>query len=104
MPGYVETGFYGGVSADLPYFRKKTMGCLVQGDRLDHAGSLELHGMRDGDTNDPDVCLCLSIGPAVYGSDFLFSWVFWHVSWMSPEKPLSPTYNSFKVFLRNADI
>ncbi len=80
------------------------MGCLVHGDRLNQADSLEFHVMRDGDTNDPDDRPCLPIGPAVYWSDFSFSLVFWHVSGMSPEKPLSPTYNSFKVSLRNADI
>ncbi len=31
LSGYVDTGFYG-VSADAPYCRKKTIGCLVQGD------------------------------------------------------------------------
>ncbi len=102
LPGYVGTGFYG-VSADVPYCRKKTMGCLVQWDRLSQAGSLECRVIRDGDMTDPDVCPCLPVGPAVYGADFSFSLVFWQVSGLSPEKPLSPTYNFFKVFLRIAD-
>ena len=59
--------------------------------------------MRDGDTNDPDAHPCLPVGLAVYGSDLLFSLVLWQVSGLSPEKPLSPTYNFFKVFLRSAD-
>ena len=100
--GHVGTGFYG-VSADLPYCPKKTVGCLVQGGRLNQAGSLEFRGMRDGGTNDPDVRPCLPVGPAVYKSDFSFSLVFWQVSVLSPEKPLSPTYSFFKVFLRSAD-
>jgi hypothetical protein len=59
--------------------------------------------MRDGDTTDPDVRPCLPVGPVVYGADFSFSLVFWQVSGLSPEKPLSPMYNLFKVFLRSAD-
>ena len=62
LPGYVETGFYG-MSADLPYCRKKTMGGLVQGVCLNQAGSLEFRVMRDGETNDPDVYPCLPVGP-----------------------------------------
>ncbi len=79
------------------------MGCLVQGDRLNQAVSLEFRVMRDGDTNNPDVRSCLPVGPAVYGSDFSFSLGFWRVPGLSPEKPLSPTYNFLKVFLRSAD-
>jgi hypothetical protein len=83
LPGYVGTGFYG-VSADVPYFRKKTMGCLVQGDNLNQADSLEFRIMRNGDmtpTPDPDVRPCLLVGPAVYGSDFSFSLVFLAGEW-----------------------
>ncbi len=32
-PNCISTGFYG-IGADAPYCRKKVMGCLVQGDRL----------------------------------------------------------------------
>ncbi len=105
LPGYVGTEFYG-VSADVPYCRKKTMGCLVQGDNLNQAGSLKFRVLRDGDMIDPDVRPCLPVGPALYGSDFSYSLVFWQVSGLSPEKPLSPTYSFFKVFkvfLRSAD-
>ncbi len=68
--------FYG-VSADLPYCRKKTMSCLVQGGHLNQAGSLEFRVMRDGDMADPDFQPCLPVGSAVYGADFSFSIVFW---------------------------
>ena len=102
MPGYVGTGFYG-VSADVPYVRKKAMGCLVQGDRLNQAGSLTFRVLRDGDPNNPAVRPCQPVGTAVYGADFSFSLVFWQVSGLSPETPLAPTYNFFKVFLRSAD-
>jgi hypothetical protein len=47
----------------------------VQGDRLNQAGSLEFLVMREGDTNDRDVCPCLLADPAVHGSDFSFSFV-----------------------------
>jgi hypothetical protein len=60
--------------------------------------------MCDGVMTDTDVRPCLPVGPAVYGADFSFSLVFWQVSGLSPEKPLSPTYNFFKLFLRSADI
>ncbi len=98
MPGYAGYGYYG-CSADAPYARKKAMGCLIQGDRLNQAGSLEFCVMRDGDTTNPDVRMCLPDA----GGDFSFSLVFWQVSGLSPEKPLAPTYNFFKVFLRSAD-
>ena len=59
--------------------------------------------MSDGDTTDPDVRPCLPVGPAVDGVGFSFSLVFSQVSGLSPENPLSPTYNFYKVFLRSAD-
>ncbi len=59
--------------------------------------------MRDGDANEPDVRPCLPVGPTVYGADFSLSLVFWQVSGLSPEKPLSPTSKVFKLFLRIAD-
>ncbi len=71
----------------------------MQEDNLNQAGSLEFRVMRYGDMTDPDVHPCLPVGPALYGSDSSFSLVFWQVSGLSPEKPLSPTYNFFKVFL-----
>ncbi len=40
LPGYVSTGIYG-ISGDHPYVRKKAMGAIVQGDRLNQAGSLK---------------------------------------------------------------
>jgi hypothetical protein len=83
LPGYVSTGFYG-VSADVPYIRKETMGCLVQEDRQNQAGSFEFRVIRDGDTTDLDVRPCLPVGPAVHGADFSFSLVFWQVSGLSP--------------------
>jgi hypothetical protein len=101
-PNYVSTGFYG-LSADPPYCRKKAMGCLVQGDRLNQAGSLQFRVLREGDDNDKDVRPCLPVGAEADGGDFSFSLVFWQVSGLSPEQPLSPTYNFFKVFLRSAD-
>ena len=75
----------------------------MQGDHLNQAGSLEFRVMRDGDTNDLDVHPCLPVGPAVHGADFSFSLVFWQVSGLSPEKPLTPTYNFFELFLWSAD-
>ena len=75
LPGYVGTGFYG-ISADEPHLRKKAMGCLVQGDRLNQAGSLCFGVMREGDDNDPYVRPCLPVGSGVSGEDLSFSLVF----------------------------
>ncbi len=79
------------------------MGCLIQGNRFNHAGSLEFRVMRDGDPTDPAVRPCLPVGGGADGGDFSFSLVFWQFSGLSPEKPLAPTYNFFKIFLRSAD-
>jgi hypothetical protein len=102
LPGYAGTGFYG-LSADAPYLRKKAMGAIVQGDRLNQAGSLRFRVMREGDDNDPAVRPCLPVGAGADGADFSFSLVFWQVSGLKPEEPLSLTYDFFKVYLRSAD-
>jgi hypothetical protein len=100
--GYVGTRFYG-LSADAPYCRKKAMGAIVQGDRLNHAGSLRFHVLREGDDNDPAVRPCLPVGAEADGGDFNLCLVFWQVSGLSPAQPLAPNYNFFKVFLLSAD-
>jgi hypothetical protein len=103
MPIYARLGYYG-CSEDAPYSRKEVMGCLIQGDRLSQAGSLESRVMRDGDTtNNPVIRPCLPVGGGASGGGYTFSLVFWQVSSLSLEKPLAPTYNYFKVCLRNAD-
>jgi hypothetical protein len=47
---------------------------------------------------------CLPVGAEADGGDFSLCLVFWQVSDLSPEQPLAPTYNFFKVFLRSADM
>jgi len=79
------------------------MGAVIQGDRLNHAGTLRFWVMRDGDDNDPSVRPCLPVGPNASGADFSFSRVFWQVSGLSPEETISPTYDVFKVYLRSAE-
>ncbi len=79
------------------------MGCLVQGDRLNQAGSLRFRVLRDGDDNDKAVRPYLTVGAEADGGDFSFSLVFLQVSGLSPEQPLAPTYDFFKLFLRSAD-
>ncbi len=69
------------------------MGAIVQGDRLNQAGSLHFRVMRDGDDDDSAVRPCLPVEPAVFDDDFKFSLVFRQVSGLSPEQPLSPTYD-----------
>jgi hypothetical protein len=101
LPGYVSTGFYG-LNGDQPYVRKKATGAIVQGDRLNQAGSLRFQVLRDGDDDDSAVRPCLPVGPAVSGADFRLSMVFWQVSGLSPEQPLRPTYDYFKVYLPGA--
>ncbi len=79
------------------------MGCLVQGDRLNLAGSLRFRILREWDDNGKAVRPCFPAGAEADGGDFSFSLVFWQVSGLSPEQPLAPTYDFYKVFLRNAD-
>ncbi len=59
--------------------------------------------MREWDGDDSAVRPCLPVGPAVYGADFRFNLVFWQFSGLSPEQPLSPTYDYFKFYLRSPD-
>ncbi len=79
------------------------MGAIFQDERLSQVESLRFRVMCDGDDDDSAVRPCLPAGPTVYGADFSFSLVFWQVSGLSPEQPLSPTCDFFKVFLRSAD-
>ena len=75
LPGYAGIEFYG-LSADAPYLRKKTMGAIIQGDRLNQAGTLRFRVMRNGDDNDPSVRPYLPVGPDAPGADFSFSFEF----------------------------
>ncbi len=59
--------------------------------------------VRDGDDVDSAVRPCLPVGTGAYGADFSFSLLFWQVSGLSPEQPLTPTYDFFKAYLRSAD-
>ncbi len=79
------------------------MGAIVQGNRLSQAGSLRFRVLCDGNDDNSAVRPCLLVGPAVYGDDLRFSLVSWQVSGLSPEQPLSPTYDYFKVYLRSAN-
>jgi hypothetical protein len=87
MPGYAGTRFYG-FSADAPYLREKKHGAIIQGDRLNHAGTLRFRVMQDEDDDDPNMRPCLPVGHGADGADFSFSLVFWQVSGLSPEEPL----------------
>ncbi len=102
LPGYVSPGFYG-LSGDQPYVRKSAMGAIVQDDWLNQAGSLRFRVMRDGDDDEFAVRPCLPVGPAAYGADFMFSFMFWQVSHLGPEQPISPTYDFFKVYILSYD-
>ncbi len=73
--GYAGFGYYG-CSADAPYCRKKTLGAIIQGDRLNQPGILRFRVVRDGDDNDPIVRPCLTVGAGADGGDFSFSMVF----------------------------
>jgi hypothetical protein len=58
--------------------------------------------MRDGDDVDETVRPCLPVGVDAYGAYFSFSLMFWQDSGLSPEQPISPTYDFFKAYLRSA--
>jgi hypothetical protein len=79
------------------------MGAIIQGDLLNRAGSLRFRVLRDGDDFESAVRPCLPVGTGAYGADFSFSLVFWQVSGISPEQPISPTYDFFEAYLRSAD-
>jgi hypothetical protein len=102
LPHLRQHRFYG-LSADALYCRKKAMCCLVQGDRLNHADSLRFRVLRDGDDNNKAMRSCLPAVAEADVGDFSFSLMFRQVSGLSPEQPLAPTYDFFKVSLRSAD-
>ncbi len=52
------------------------MDCLVQGDRLNQAGSLRFRFLHDGDDNDKAMRPCLLVGAEANGGEFSFSLVF----------------------------
>ena len=79
---------------------KESNGLASAEERLNQLGSLEFLVMWDGGTTDPDVHPCLPVGNAVYV--FSFFLVLWQVSGLSRKKPIAPTYNFFKVYLRSA--
>ena len=75
LPGLVGTGFYG-LGQDDPYCRHQMMGCVVKGNRLNQAGSLRFQFLRGGDSVNNAIRPCLPPGPAVFGGDFDFFFVF----------------------------
>ena len=101
LQSYMGYGIFG-MSADQPYVSRKTLGCYIQGDRLNQSGALEFQMLADfGDDGmfpceEPDA-------QDVFGVDYTFSLVFWEVKQPIPEKPISPYYDFYKLLLRSSD-
>jgi hypothetical protein len=77
-----------GMSADHPYVSKKTLGCYIQGNRLNQSGALEFEILaeycEDGvfPRLPPD-------SEDIFGLPYTFSLVFWEVKQPVPDRPLT---------------
>ena len=100
LQNYVQYGYYG-MSAELPYLRRAHLGVVVQGDRINQAGSLRFRLLMPGAQG--MVPLRQPDGASVHGKDFAFSLVFWEVDSVDPERPLPAYYDFYKVYLSSRD-
>jgi hypothetical protein len=91
-----------GMSAAQPYVSRKTLGCYIQGDRLNQSGALEFEMLAD--YCDEGVWPLLEPDSKdIFGVDYSFSLVFWEVIQPVPEKPISSYYDFYKLLLRSSD-
>ena len=97
---YCSQGVYG-ISADTPYLRTKHLGCILQGDRLNQAGTIRF-SVKQFDEGLVTPCQQPN-GASIFGEEFSFSLVFWEVPAPKPEVPISPYYDFFKLYLSSAD-
>ena len=103
LQSYVSYGYYG-MSADAPYVGRKSLGCYIQGDRLNQAGTLQFRMMQGPSVNDASVRPCKEPdGATVFGEHYSFSLVFWEIKTPKPEKPISPYYDFYKLYLNSSD-
>jgi hypothetical protein len=101
LQSYMGYGIYN-MSADQPYVSKKTLGCYLQGDRLNQSGVLEFEMLAE--FGDEGVWPCIEPNSNdIFGVDYSFSLVFWEVKQPVPEKPISPYYDFYKLLLRSSD-
>ena len=101
LQSYKGTGFYG-LSADQPYISRNALGCYIQGDRLNQAGTLTFKVLLDFANEGMEVAF-EPLANTTYGEDFAFSLVFWEVKKPIPERPISPYYDFYKLILRSSD-
>lgn len=100
LQSYAGYGRYG-LSADLPYVRRQSLGCFMQGDRLNQSGVLSFTVLQSAAEGlEP----CFEPDDIVFfGDDYSFSLVFWEVPQPQPERPVSPYYDFYKVWLSSLD-
>ena len=103
LQGYVGYGYYG-ITADTPYLSKKSLGVVVQGDRLNALGSVRFRVMQGPSLNNPSVRPCVAPdNVGVFGEDYSFSLVFWKVHQPTPERPNTPLYDVYKLWLSSTN-
>ena len=101
LQSYASTGVYG-ITADLPYVRRDTLGVVVQGDLLNQLGHFHFVVQQGpGYDNGGVVSPCLEPTGLVFGGDFSFSLVFWRID-VSPERPMGD-YDVYKLWLCSSD-
>ena len=101
LQSYMGYGIYN-MSADQPYVSKKTLGCYIQGDRLNQSGVLEFEMLAEYGEDGVFPCLPPD-SEDIFGLPYTFSLVFWEVKQPVPEKPISPYYDFYKLLLRSSD-
>jgi hypothetical protein len=101
LQSYMGYGIFG-MSADQPYVSKKTLGCYIQGDRLNQSGALEFEMLAEYGEDGVFPCLPPD-SEDIFGLPYTFSLVFWEVKQPVPEKPISPYYDFYKLLLRSSD-
>jgi hypothetical protein len=100
MQNYCQYGYFG-MTADVPYLRKSHLGLVVQGDRINQAGSLRFRVMMLSATGLAP--LTAPDGVSVHGANFSFSLVFWEVKSVDPERPIPAFYDFYKVWVSSRD-
>ena len=101
LQSYMGYGIYN-MTADQPYLSRNSLGCYIQGDRLNQLGGLQFQMMVD--FGEEGLFPCLQPDSVnIFGFDYTFSLVFWEVKQPIPERPISPYYDFYKLLIRSSD-
>ncbi len=90
------------MSADQPNVSKKTLGCYLQGDRLNQSRVLEFEMLAEYGEEGVFPCVPPD-SDDIFGLPYTFSLVSWEVKHPVPEKLISPYYDFYKLLLRSSD-